>query len=162
MKWKVHALVPKVAGCSYRRFRSEVDAYVEREYPDLEDRYHQLLKVDLSFMWTHPEIDVEVYEGYRETRECSTPGGFGHLEEVMFGCLVVSQSDESGLDESSEEDESSEKISELSEQEDEEVDLWCFLSPHLLDERDKKTKDKEEKEQGWQGDVRPTKRPRHW
>jgi len=166
MKRKVHADVPKVAGCSYRRFRSEVDTYINREYPDLEDRYHQLLKVDLSFMWTHPDIDIEVFEEHKGTTGSISPGGLDYLEEVMFGSLVDSQSDEENLEKSSEEEESSEESSEAgseagSEQEDGIVKLRDFLRPRQLDERDKKTKDEEDREPDWCGDVRPTKRPRH-
>lgn len=91
MKEKLHALVPKVEGCTYTRFKSEVGAHVREHFHWLYARYRSLLKLDnFRFLWSEYGISVET----RDKKRRGVQGDLGYLDDYMFGRYGIVDSDE--------------------------------------------------------------------
>jgi hypothetical protein len=84
LKARVHKGVPNVEGCSFLRFRKAVESFMEQQFAGMTAYYQTVLRKDIPFLWTHPDIEIAARDtiGLRKTAKTHEDAAF--LRSVMF------------------------------------------------------------------------------
>ena len=100
LKSRVHKTVPQVEGCTFVHFREAVETFVEEQFAGMMEYYQTLLRKDIPFLWTHPDIEIaardagnipEIANAFQKTAKNREDAVF--LGSVMFDGPDVNEDD---------------------------------------------------------------------